>query len=69
MNEPTYSSSELMIVNAARLLKNGDVVFVGVGQPNLAQTPAALHRRPNPGQRGIVRGQHVRYFCQLPAAG
>jgi glutaconate CoA-transferase subunit B len=36
MNEPTYSSSELMIVNAARLLKNGDVVFVGVGQPNLA---------------------------------
>jgi glutaconate CoA-transferase subunit B len=31
-----YSSSELMIVNAARLLKNGDVVFVGVGQPNLA---------------------------------
>ena len=25
-----------MIVNAARLLKNGDVVFVGVGQPNLA---------------------------------
>jgi glutaconate CoA-transferase, subunit B len=31
-----YSSSELMIVNAARLLKDGDVVFVGVGQPNLA---------------------------------
>src|SRR5512136_1687092 len=36
MAELTYSSSELMIVNAARLLKNGDVVFVGVGQPNLA---------------------------------
>src|SRR5512138_1455360 len=33
---PSYSASELMIVNAARLLKNGDVVFVGVGQPNLA---------------------------------
>jgi glutaconate CoA-transferase, subunit B len=32
----TFSSAELMIVNAARLLKNGDVVFVGVGQPNLA---------------------------------
>ena len=31
-----YSSSELMIINAARLLKDGDVVFVGVGQPNLA---------------------------------
>jgi glutaconate CoA-transferase subunit B len=25
-----------MIVNAARLLRDGDVVFVGVGQPNLA---------------------------------
>jgi glutaconate CoA-transferase subunit B len=34
--QTTYSSAELMIVNAARLLKNGDVVFVGVGQPNLA---------------------------------
>jgi len=31
-----YSPAELMIVNAARLLKDGDVVFVGVGQPNLA---------------------------------
>jgi glutaconate CoA-transferase subunit B len=36
MTEPTYSSAELMIINAARLLKDGDVVFVGVGQPNLA---------------------------------
>jgi glutaconate CoA-transferase subunit B len=34
--QTTYSSAELMIVNAARLLKNVDVVFVGVGQPNLA---------------------------------
>jgi glutaconate CoA-transferase subunit B len=25
-----------MIINAARMLRNGDVVFVGVGQPNLA---------------------------------
>ncbi|MFO7584451.1 MAG: CoA-transferase [Anaerolineales bacterium] len=36
MTELTYSSAELMIINAARLLKDGDVVFVGVGQPNLA---------------------------------
>jgi len=36
MTELTYSSAELMIVNAARLLKDGEVVFVGVGQPNLA---------------------------------
>lgn len=31
-----YSATELMIVNAARLLRDGDVVFVGVGTPNLA---------------------------------
>ena len=36
MNNPKYSSAELMIINAARLLRDGDVVFVGVGQPNLA---------------------------------
>ena len=36
MENPTYSSAELMIINASRLLRNGDVVFVGVGQPNLA---------------------------------
>ncbi len=32
----TFSSAELMIVNSARMLRDGDVVFVGVGQPNLA---------------------------------
>ena len=31
MTELKYSAAELMIVNAARLLKDGDVVFVGVG--------------------------------------
>lgn len=31
-----YSSSELLTINAARLLRDGDVVFVGVGLPNLA---------------------------------
>lgn len=31
-----YSSSELLCINAARLLRDGDVVFVGVGLPNLA---------------------------------
>ncbi len=43
----TYSSSELMIVNAARLLKNGDVVFVGVGQPNLACNLAKRTHAPD----------------------
>ncbi|MFC1879178.1 CoA-transferase subunit beta [Chloroflexota bacterium] len=31
-----YTSTELMIINASRLLRDGDVVFVGVGVPNLA---------------------------------
>jgi glutaconate CoA-transferase, subunit B len=31
-----YTRSELMIVAAARALRDGDVVFVGIGLPNLA---------------------------------
>jgi glutaconate CoA-transferase subunit B len=31
-----YSPAELMTINGARLLRDGDVVFVGVGLPNLA---------------------------------
>jgi glutaconate CoA-transferase subunit B len=42
-----YSSAELMIVNAARLLKDDDVVFVGVGQPNLACNLAKRTHAPN----------------------
>ncbi len=42
-----YSSSELMIVNAARQLQDGDVVFVGVGQPNLACNLAKRTHAPN----------------------
>ncbi len=45
--ELNYSSSELMIVNASRLLKNGDVVFVGVGQPNLACNLAKRTHAPD----------------------
>jgi len=36
MTDSNYSAAELMTVNAARLLRDGDVVFVGVGLPNLA---------------------------------
>jgi glutaconate CoA-transferase subunit B len=32
----SYSPSEIMVVRAARELKNGEVVFVGIGLPNLA---------------------------------
>lgn len=47
MEQPAYNSAELMIVNAARLLKDSDVVFVGVGQPNLACNLARRTHAPN----------------------
>ena len=47
MTEFNYSSAELMIINAARLLRDGDVVFVGVGQPNLACNLAKRTHAPN----------------------
>lgn len=42
-----YSAAELMTINAARLLKDGDVVFVGVGLPNLACNLARRTHAPN----------------------
>ncbi|MDX1436049.1 MAG: CoA-transferase [Anaerolineales bacterium] len=42
-----YTQSELMAVNAARLLQNGDVVFVGVGLPNLACNLAMRTHAPD----------------------
>ena len=42
-----YNATELMIVNAARLLRDGDVVFVGVGIPNLACNLARRTHAPN----------------------
>jgi len=47
MNQPAYTSSELLTVNAARLLRDGDVVFVGVGLPNLACNLARHTHAPN----------------------
>jgi glutaconate CoA-transferase subunit B len=55
--------SELMTVNAARLLRDGDVVFVGVGLPNLA---CNLARRTHaPGlvmiyEAGVIGAQPAR---------
>jgi glutaconate CoA-transferase subunit B len=43
----TYTSSELMCINAARLLRDGDVVCVGVGLPNLACNLARRTHAPN----------------------
>lgn len=45
--EKPYSSPELMTINAARLLRDGDVVFVGVGLPNLACNLAMRTHAPN----------------------
>lgn len=42
-----YTSPELLTINAARLLRDGDVVFVGVGLPNLACNLARRTRTPN----------------------
>jgi glutaconate CoA-transferase subunit B len=42
-----YTASELMTVNAARLLLDGDSVFVGVGLPNLACNLARHTHAPN----------------------
>lgn len=47
MADITYSSQELLTVNAARLLRDGDVVFVGVGLPNLACNLARHTHAPN----------------------
>src|SRR5512147_1593985 len=46
MNLP-YSSSELLTINASRLLRDGDVVFVGVGLPNLACNLARRTHAPS----------------------
>ena len=42
-----YTSSELLTINAARLLRDSDVVFVGVGLPNLACNLARNTHAPN----------------------
>lgn len=46
-NLTEYNATELMIINAARLLRDGDVVFVGVGVPNLACNLARRTHAPN----------------------
>lgn len=47
MPDKKFSPQELMIINAARLLKDGDLVFVGVGLPNLACNLAQRTHAPN----------------------
>ena len=47
MGTQEFTPAELMIVNAARLLRDGDRVFVGVGQPNLACNLARRTHAPH----------------------
>src|SRR5258708_14656548 len=42
----TYTSSEMVIVTAARALKNEDVCFVGIGLPSAACNLARLTHAP-----------------------
>jgi len=58
-----YTPSELMTVNAARLLRDGDVVLVGVGLPNLACNLARRTQAPNLVmiyEAGVIGAQPVR---------
>ena len=45
--EAEYTLNELMCVLAAREIKDGDVVFVGIGLPNLACNLARATHAPN----------------------
>jgi glutaconate CoA-transferase subunit B len=47
METQKFTPAELMIVNSARLLRDGDRVFVGVGQPNLACNLARRTHAPH----------------------
>jgi glutaconate CoA-transferase subunit B len=42
-----YSATEMMVVASARLLRDGDVVFVGIGLPNLACNLARRTHAPS----------------------
>src|SRR5512134_2042336 len=47
MTRVSYTPAELMTVVAARELKDGEVVFVGIGLPNLACNLARATHAPN----------------------
>ena len=58
-----YTAAELMTINAARLLRDGDVVFVGVGLPNLACNLARRTHAPRLTmiyEAGVVGAQPAR---------
>ncbi len=44
---PAFTTHEMMVTTAARMLRDGEVVFVGIGIPNLAVNLARRTRCPN----------------------
>jgi len=58
-----YTASEMMVVTAARLLRDSDVVFVGIGLPNLACNLARRTHAPNLNliyEAGVIGAQPAR---------
>jgi len=58
-----YTASEMMVVAASRLLRDGDVVFVGIGLPNLACNLARRTHAPNLNlvyEAGVIGAQPAR---------
>ena len=58
-----YTASEMMVAAAARLLRDGDVVFVGIGLPNLACNLARRTHAPGLNliyEAGVVGAQPAR---------
>lgn len=47
MSESSYSANEMMVVTAARFLKEGSIVFIGIGLPSLAANLARKLHAPN----------------------
>ncbi len=47
MVQPAYTTDEMMIVAAARLLTNGAICFVGIGLPSTAANLARLSHAPD----------------------
>jgi glutaconate CoA-transferase, subunit B len=43
----SWTGAELMVVNASRVLRDGEVVFVGIGLPNIACNLAFRTHAPN----------------------
>ena len=47
MSDKAYTSNEIMVVTACRFLKNGAIVFIGIGLPSLAANLARRLHAPD----------------------